>query len=216
MINIIYIDNRGSGEGELYTLLSNKHLAVERRYIESGDIVFDNIGIERKTISDLINSVIGNNRHFWEQLKVLKDTYEKPLLLIEGSIDYKNKLVTGILFAVLLRWNIPYINTYNIYDTAEAVSRMFIKCGQNKVKGYPPAAVKKETTIEKIQWTMLQCIRNVGPSTATKILETVKFNELHNVQDAKWLANKINGLGVKTASKLVEVFNDVNDRERGR
>jgi len=202
---VIYIDNRGSGEEEIYNLLSKKHLAVERIHIDSGDIVFGKLGIERKTISDLVNSVTGNNRHLWEQLELLKNTYEIPILLIEGPINYKNKLITGILFAIVLKWRIPYINTYNIYDSAEAIHRMFIKSGQNITKSYPPSGVKKEITPKKIQWAMIQCVRGIGPTLAKEILNKVEFNSISNT-DPKELSKSIKGLGLKTATKLVEVF----------
>jgi len=199
------VDNRGSGEEEIYNLLSKKHLAVEHTHLDSGDIIFGSIGIERKTVSDLVNSVTGNNRHLWEQLKILKDTYDTPILLIEGPINYKDKLLTGILFAILLKWKIPYINTYNIYDSAEAIHRMFIKSGQNITKSYPPAVVKKEVTVDRIRWAMIQCVRNIGPTLAKEILNKVEFNSICN-SNPKELSKSIKGLGLKTATKLIEVF----------
>ena len=205
---VIYIDNRGSGEEELYNLLKSKHLAVERKYIESGDIVFgidnDMIGIERKTVSDLVNSVVGENRHFWTQLEVLKATYKTPLVIIEGRIDFKDKLISGILFSLLLGWKIPYINTYNVYDTAEAISRMFTRYGENKAKGYPPVAVKKEVSPAKIRHTMLQCCRGIGPATATKILKSIDYRELFRGElSSKQLKKVVNE---KIAKRLEEVF----------
>ena len=204
----IYIDSRGSGEEELYNLLKSKHLAVEHKYIESGDIVFgidgDMIGIERKTISDLVNSVTGENRHFWEQLEVLKATYKTPLVIIEGRIDFKDKLISGILFSLLLGWKIPYINTYNVYDTAEAISRMFTRYGENKAKGYPPAAVKKEVSPQKIRWAILQCVYGIGPATATKLLKSIDYRELFRGElSSKQLKKVVNE---KIAKRLEEVF----------
>ena len=103
----IFIDSRGSGEADLAELLKEKYnLAVEVRHIDSGDIVIGEIGIERKTVNDLINSVMGENRHFWEQIKVLKNTYKKPLLIVEGPFTYKDKWISGVLYSVFLGWGI--------------------------------------------------------------------------------------------------------------
>jgi len=182
---------------------------VEKKYIDSGDIVFGSeeegyVGIERKTIMDLVNSVTGKNRHFWEQLKVLKDTYKTPLVIIEGRIDFKDKLISGILFSLLLGWKIPYINTYNVYDTAEAISRMFTRYGENKAKGYPPAAVKKEVSPAKIRWSMIQCCRGIGPATATKLLKSINYKELFRGElNSKQLCKVVNK---KIADRLEEVF----------
>jgi len=209
----IFIDNRGSGEEELYNLLKSKHLAVEHKHIDSGDIVFgidgDMVGIERKTVNDLIKSVVGSkkypaSRHFWDQIKVLKATYKTPLVIIEGTIDFKDKLVSGILFGLLLGWKIPYINTYNVYDTAEAVSRMFTRYGENKAKGYPPAAVRKEASPTKIRWAMLQCCKGIGPATATKILKSIDYKELFRGDvTSKKLCKVVNA---KIAKRLEDAF----------
>jgi Fanconi anemia group M protein len=208
----IYVDSRGSGEQEVYTLLKAKHLDVKRQYIESGDIVFGDesngyVGIERKTISDLVNSVTGKNRHFWEQIKVLKETYKYPLVIVEGALDYKDKLISGILFSLTFGWRIQWISTYNTYDTAEAITRMFTRYGTNKASGYPPACVKKAMSPDKIKWAMLQCVRNVGPTTATNILKVVEFKALVNGEvDYEKLAKSVKGLGVSTSKRLVEAF----------
>lgn len=208
----IFIDNRGEGEKEIYNLLKFKNLAVKMKYIESGDIVFGNeedgyVGIERKTIADLVNSVTGKNRHFWEQIKVLRETYKYPLVIVEGTLDYKDKLISGILFSLTFGWKIQWISTYNTYDTAEAISRMFTRYGTNKASGYPPSCVRKEMSPNKIRWAMLQCIRNVGPTTATNILKEVEFKALVNGEvDSKKLAKSVKGLGASTAKRLVEAF----------
>lgn len=202
---VLYVDSRGQGESELYTLLKERHLAVEQKYLESGDIVFGTIGIERKTISDLISSVIGGNRHLWTQLKILRDTYEHPMVLIEGTINYKDKLLSGIIFAILKSWKIPIIPTYNIYDSAEAIYRLFTKCGNNQTKSYPPVAVKKASTVKEIQWCMLQSIRGIGPTVSKEILKRAEFINIGN-QNPKKLSKSIRGLGLKTATKLVKVF----------
>ena len=50
----IYVDNRGSGEKNLAAYLEGMRYPVEVRHLDSGDIQFDDVGIERKTVSDLI------------------------------------------------------------------------------------------------------------------------------------------------------------------
>lgn len=167
----IFIDNRGKGEKELYLLLNSKHLAIEQTHLDSGDICFGDVGIERKEVNDLVNSVIGKNKHYWEQLKVLKVTYKKPIVIVEGIINYDDKIIAGIIFKTLLRWNIPYINTLNLNDTADKIYKMFTAYGSSKCKGYPPKGVIKEDTPERIRWAMLQCIRGIGTQKATEIIK---------------------------------------------
>jgi len=201
----IFIDNRGSGEEELYELLNERHLAVDRRFIESGDIVFGEVGIERKTVSDLVSSVISKKHHFWEQLKVLKNTYKIPLLVVEGNINYKDRMVSGILASVVLGWKLPYITTHDIHQTTDLIGNLFTRYGVSKTNAYPPRAVIKESSIARIRWAMIQCIEGIGPRMASKILTIVPFTQLETTNPI-WLAKQVKYLGPKRAKKLIDVF----------
>jgi len=171
----IFIDNRGKGELELAELLRMKKIPVEIKHLESGDIVFwygeQSIGIERKTINDLIGSVTSGSRRLWEQLKILKDTYNHPIVLIEGHIDYKDRLICSIIQSIVIGWKIPFLNTTNVYESAEIVSKIHDKYGSSKVNNIPPACVKKATSVKEIRWNMFQCVSRIGSKGATQLLE---------------------------------------------
>jgi len=205
---VIWVDNRGSGEADLAKLLKEMHLAVEVRHIDSGDIVFGDVGIERKTLNDLTNSIYGINKHFWEQIKVLKNTYKNPFILIEGLIDWKDKFIAGVVFSIILGWKISIINTYNLQDSAYAIRSLFIKYGPSKSKDYPPAAVRKAVTPEKIRWMMLQCVRGIGPKTSKRILKEIPdiFSALYNPSDLKDYLKKVKGLNKRSKELLIQVF----------
>lgn len=205
----IFIDSRGSGEADLAKLLKDMHLAVEVRHIDSGDIVFGDVGIERKTLNDLIGSIYGPNKHFWEQIKVLKATYKNPFIMIEGPIDWKDKFLAGVIYSILLGWKVSIINTYNLQDSAYAIKSLFMKYGSSKSRGYPPAAVRKAATPERIRWMMLQCIRGIGPKASKKILEEIPdiFSALYDPFDFKKHLGKVKGLNKRSKDILVQVFN---------
>jgi len=205
----IFIDNRGTGERDLAKLLKDMHLAVEIRHVDSGDIVFGDVGIERKTVNDLVNSVIGQNRHFWEQLDVLKNTYKKPFVLLEGQLNYKDAWISGVFFSIIYGWGIPVIPTFNLQDSALAIKRLFIKYGSGKSKAYPPSAVRKADSPEKIRWMMLQCIKKVGPVTAKKILNEMPmlFGTDYNSVAFKQKLKKVKGLGENQRILLETIFN---------
>lgn len=204
----IFIDNRGSGEADLAGLLKGMRLAVEVRHIDSGDIVFGDVGIERKTLNDLANSIYGQNRHFWEQIKVLKDTYKSPFILIEGLIDWKDKFLTGVVFSIIFGWKVPIINTYNLQDSAYAIKSLFIKYGQTRTKSYPPAAVRKADTPKRVRWMMLQCIRGVGPVAAKRIMEALPdiFVACYYPEAFKDGLNEVKGLNKRSKELLMQVF----------
>src|SRR3972149_3247937 len=121
----IYVDSRGKGEKEISDILISKHYPVELRHVESGDYIIGELSIERKTVSDLINSCVGGDRHLWEQIKIMKNTYKKTLLIIEGYIDWNNKLLVGIIISLIDGWQLPIINTLDSKHTSEILGKLF-------------------------------------------------------------------------------------------
>jgi len=124
---------------------------------------------------------------------------------VEGNINYTDRLVSGILSSVLLGWRIPYIESSDLTETSNIITALFTKYGASKTKMYPPKAVIKEETSERIRWAMLQCVKTIGPKTAKRILEVVPIYQLGTTNPI-WLAKQVKGLGPKISKKLIEVF----------
>ena len=66
---------------EIADLLRNRGLEVERIYLQSGDYVFSNVGIERKTLADFKNTL--NEQRLWKQVFNLKDAFERPIIIVD-------------------------------------------------------------------------------------------------------------------------------------
>jgi DNA excision repair protein ERCC-4 len=185
--------------------LKRKQLNVEVKHLDSGDYVFNDVAIERKTLQDLVNSAF--SKRLWTQLINLCNTYKHPMLLIEGWSGYSNlDVVTkGIITTVLVKFNIPILVSYNSLETVEWIKSLYIKTGTNKVT-YLPAPVKKQKTIHDIKLEMLQVIPTIGPKTAKVIL--TKFPDVFSkCIDGKELQN-INGLHKQGKELLIEVLGE--------
>jgi ERCC4-type nuclease len=170
---MIYVDNRGKDEQTISEILMLMHYPVIVQHIDSGDYIIGDLAIERKTVSDLVSSVICREKghNFWEQLKVMRDTYKKVLVIIEGFIDWKDRQLAGILYGIVDGWQIPYINTLSKADSAERIGQLHDRYGSSSTSKLPPAAVKKGYSTPHIKWMMLQCIPHIGPIVAKRILE---------------------------------------------
>ena len=201
----IFVDTRGDGEKDIARILGTLRYPVELRHIESGDYVFDNVGIERKTIQDLVGSVTGKEKghNLWQQLAVLKDTYKKPLLLVEGFIDWDDRMVSSIIIGVTEGFGIPYINSVTRQQSAKIIGRIFDKYGVAKTKGLPPCAVKKGYTPQQIRWMMLQTIPKLGVVVAKKVLDA----NPHIFADTSKTYNlNISGLNKEAKDLLLKVL----------
>ena len=100
-------------------ILLQSGINVERKQISPGDYVLsDEYAIERKTINDFFSSLFSGR--LFEQVERLKNTYRKPLLLLEGDLseglqDRKNtRAFWGALLRIEMDWEVPVITTANL------------------------------------------------------------------------------------------------------
>ena len=207
----VFIDTRGEGEAEIAKFLQKMNIPVELRHIDSGDYVFNDIAIERKTVQDLFNSVYGENRHFWDQLKTMKETYKKCIVLIEGEINMEDRTVSGIYYSIIGGWNIPVIFTKNHKDSASCIAKLFDRYGVGSQNKVPPSVVRKEVSTQKIKLSMLECVMGIGGTLAKKILDAEPLI-ISTAVNYTYLNKKlcgIKGLSEKPRKRLLKVlFNE--------
>jgi ERCC4-type nuclease len=215
----IYVDNRGDGEKAIAEILSATNYPVQVQHVESGDFVFDEVGIERKTVSDLLNSLHSKEKghSLWEQVKVLKDTYKKPYVLIEGFLDWKDRMICGTALAILDSWRIPILNSCDHAQSALIIGRLFERYGTARTSRVPPPAVKKGYTRRQMQVNMCQVIPHVGGVMANKIVDKnphiFAWNYGTDYGTAKIDLN-IQGLQKDSKQYLLTLLNLVHVRER--
>jgi len=85
-------------------LHNSKQVRLEIKSLKIGDYLIGNTIIERKTISDFINSMI--NKRLMQQFKQMKK-YKQQLLVIEGDLeqlnDFKNpNALRGFILSILI------------------------------------------------------------------------------------------------------------------
>lgn len=115
-------DRRESASG-VVKHLSGMNALVKAEQLDVGDYVLsDRVAAERKTASDFISSV--KDQRMFSQLESLSKSYEKPLMIIEGSPEmlFGNGLhpnsVRGALSSIAIDLGIPVIWTRNPKETA--------------------------------------------------------------------------------------------------
>ena len=87
------------------------------KQLEIGDYILSkDVCVERKTIEDFVNSMIDGR--LFTQLVNLRESYPKPLILVEGNFEeifnlrniHKNSII-GALTSIALDYQTPIINT---------------------------------------------------------------------------------------------------------
>ena len=125
----VIIDNR---EQKLKTLLDKKSdiITYESKQLDIADVVISSeVAIERKEGFDFVSSIMDNR--LFEQLLRLKDTYEYPILILEGLNNevFENtgmniSSIYGALSFISYKLGISVIPTRNLEDTAIVIERI--------------------------------------------------------------------------------------------
>lgn len=166
----------------------NLGLEIEFKNLKVGDYLVNEVAIERKTISDFINSMI--NKRLSRQLEELQQ-YKKRLLIIEG-IDEQNlysddnseengihaNAIRGFLLSILLKYNVPIVYTKNYEDTAKFISVLAKRTEKESSLNVSKRNLNKK---ERMQF-ILEGFPGIGPKTAKKLLK--KFKTIKNILNA--------------------------------
>ena len=184
--------------------LASLGIEIEFRQLEVADYIINNIAIERKTMSDLISSMI--NKRLFSQLGNLKQ-YENPLLIIENyqNLDLsETKLnenaIRGLLLSISIDYKIPIIFSKDEKETA-----LFIFLLAKKKKSEISLRSKIQISDSQRLQFILEGFPSIGPKTAKKLLS--KYKTLKNIVNTK--ENEIESFLGKKADKFLELINKI-------
>lgn len=203
----IIVDNRERNI-EIIDTLMNSGIDLNFAQLPVGDyIVSDRICVERKTVSDFESSIM-NNRLF-EQLGRLHESFEKPILIIEGSeADHRlsDNVIIGTILKLYTDYNVQVIASHGAEHTATILSK-FAEREQTSEKKEPRlTGLKKAYTTYQWQALILSSIPGIGPSLARRLL--AHFKTIKNVAtaDRKELM-KVEKIGKKKAEQIYSILN---------
>ncbi len=187
---------------------------IKRERLDVGDfIISDRIVVERKTLEDFLASLL--DKRIFEQIEKLKASYEKPILIIEGSTDLNDlfnlrdihpNAIRGLLISIIVDHNIPIIF---VKDEEEFVNLLEILARREQIKeNRKPKVkiVKKIKTIKDAQELLISSIPGINTQLAVNLLLYFKRpKEIANasIEELK----KVPLIGEEKAKKIFEVFN---------
>lgn len=201
------VDNRERNITIIESLAENG-IELTFAQLDVGDyIISDRVCVERKTISDFEGSII-NNRLF-DQIERLHQSYEKPMLILEGE-ESEARLSTNVLIGTILRlytdYNVQVIRSHNAEETVTILAK-FAQIEQKKEKHeLRIVGTKRAYSIPQWQVLILSTIPGVGPKLAFKLIDhfkTIKNIASANIEEL----TQIEKIGPKKAEKIYEVLN---------
>lgn len=180
---------------------------VDVKTLEVGDyILSDRVGVERKTANDFLSTLVDGKRNVFNQLSDLRDGFERPILVIEGSELYNRRrihpnAIRGALASIAVDLSVPIVMTEDAIDTA-AFLHIVAKREQEDVERRPSLHGKRSSmTLKEQQEYIVSSIPSVGPVIAKSLL--YHFGSVQDVVAAtKDGLVEVDGVGPKIADKI--------------
>ena len=166
------------------------------------------LGIERKTLNDFLNSII--DKRILRQLISLKENFPLQLLIIEGEEniyqmrDFHPNSIRGMLSSIAVDYQIPVIFTKSVRDTAAYLS-LIAKRLEKPKRHISLLTKRKPLTLKEQQEYIIESLPGVGPTLSKSLLK--RFKTVKNIVNAKEeKLKKVEKIGDKKSKIIREVL----------
>ena len=202
----IVVDSNEQDSAYIQILAKDDLFQLHRQRLEVGDILIQNLIIERKTGADLVNSI--EDGRLFRQLIIMRRLHQKRLLLIEGPAQGRGKIsraaIEGTLTRVSAYQQIPILFSEGAEMTARLIKRAALQ-----LYGFTPSqsarTIGANRTHDFYQIHVLVGIPGVGLARARALIK--HFGTLAHVFMASAdELQKVEGIGSYLARELVGLF----------
>ncbi len=185
-------------------------ISVKTAQLTSADYVISGtVGVELKKVPDFVASIIDGR--LLDQARELKQSFTKAVIVIEGEEDIFSvrnihpNAVRGMIASLALDFHLPILYTKNPQETA-ALLAVMAKREQDKGRDISVHDHKPKSSQQQMEF-IISSLPTVGLLNARKLL--TNRGSLKNVVNAtKVELTSIEGIGAKTAEKLIQLFEE--------
>ncbi len=211
----IIVDHRESPSGVIDELM-RLGVEVETRQLKVGDFILsDRVGVEKKSTGDFLQSIV--DKRLLSQAKQLSETFERPVLVLEGKGLYSRRAIhpnaiRGALAALAVEFGIPILPTEDETGTAEilvaiAKREQIGEAREVAIRGEP-----KVMTLPKQQRFVVEGLPGVSVVLAKRLLEHFKSVERVMGASEKEL-QQVWGIGKKKSREIRRVLSNKYEEE---
>jgi len=192
--------------------LEKSGVDVRSKQLKVGDyIASDRVAIERKQISDFLQSI--TNQRIFNQLESLAESYEKPILILEGNprLLYKGNgmhpnSIRGALASISIDYSVPILWTPDSRGTAEQIKRIAHREQFQKDRSLQIRVKQKCPDINRQQEFIVAGLPNVSTTLSKRLLKEFRtVKKIFSTKEEK--LKKVEGLGEKKAKSIWELLN---------
>ncbi|MDQ2056294.1 DEAD/DEAH box helicase [Halobellus sp. H-GB7] len=176
-----------------------------------GDYVLsDRVAVERKSVADFLDTLLGGDRSLFEQIGDLARAYARPVLIIEGEGLYEERnvhpgAIRGALASLAVDFDVSVLQTRDEDDTAELLLTIAEREQTERERTVSVHGEKSAKTLAEQQEYVVSSIADIGPVTAQSLLK--EFGTVEAVMTArKDDLTEVSGIGEVTAERIREVI----------
>ncbi|MGB9986978.1 DEAD/DEAH box helicase [Salarchaeum japonicum] len=176
-----------------------------------GDYVLsDRVAVERKSIEDFLDTLLGGDRSVFEQATDLVRHYDRPVYVIEGDDLYGARnvhpnAIRGALASLAVDYGVSILRTEDENDTADLLETIANREQLSRDREVSAHGEKSAKTLDEQQEYVVESIADIGPVTARSLLE--HFGTVEEVMTAREEdLLEVSGVGEVTAERVREVI----------
>lgn len=202
---------------EIEDRIQGAGVPVTRKAITPGDYVVGEVGVERKTIRDFFSSIV--NKRLFEQVSRLRETYPRPLVVVEGDLalvdEYANpKVFWGAFLYLHLEEGVPVLFAPNHEHTALLLETLYHQQREAR-SAFGLRHKPKLLSLPERQEFAVQGLPNVGDTLSKALLE--RFRTVRGVMTASELdLQRVAKIGLKKAVQITELLDSVYEGQQTR
>ncbi len=175
-----------------------------------GDYVLsDRVAVERKSVSDFLDTLTGADRSMFEQVGDLVRNYSRPIVIIEGEDLYGARnihpnAIRGAVASLAIDFNASVLRTADETETADLLETISRREQEVRDRAVSVHGEKSAKTRAEQQEYVVASIADIGPVTARALLE--HFGTVEEVMIApKDDLLEVKGVGEVTADRIREI-----------
>ncbi|QLG60578.1 DEAD/DEAH box helicase [Halorarum salinum] len=209
----IVVDQRELDSTIARDLSTRDGVTTRLETLEVGDYVLsDRVAVERKSVADFLDTLVGGDRSMFEQVKDTARAYSRPIVIVEGEDLYGERnvhpnAVRGALSSLAIDFDASVLRTEDEADTAdllEVIAKREQETNDREVSAHGEKAAK---TLAEQQEYVVSSIADIGPVTSRALLE--HFGTVEAVMTAREEdLLEVSGVGEVTAERIREVVGE--------
>lgn len=207
MDGLSVIVDRRERNGELLSCLEREGVGITLETLPVGDYaISDRVCIERKTVQDFESSIMSGR--MFDQLGRLRESYEAPIVLIEGNMGnarLSKRAINGAIAAIYVDYGIEVVFSGSATESAEMIAHIAAHEQEDTKRMPSMKGGLKAHSDGQFREYVIGNLPGVGPKTAKTLLQ--HFGTVRDIANADVNAlMKIENIGRKKAESIERIL----------